>query len=85
MGGDRKNGIGDSTIPMSTGNSRDMRSAVDVPEAACVLVVPRLLPPSRIGDDVAILAQEGLDDLQDARVCDGALNKTAPIEHLVAK
>ena len=85
MGSDGKHGIWDSAVPRDTGISRDVRSAVDVPEAPEMFVVPRRLPPGGIGDDVAVLAQERLDDLEDPRVADGALHETAPIEHLVAK
>jgi hypothetical protein len=60
-------------------------SAVDVPETPEVLVVARLLPPGRVGDHVAVLPQEGLNDLEDPRVANRPLHEAAPIEHLVAK
>jgi hypothetical protein len=56
-----------------------------MPEASEVLVVARVLPPSRIGDHVAILPQKGLNDLEDSWVGNGPLDHAAPIEHLVAK
>ena len=34
---------------------------------------------------MAVLPQEGLHDLEDPRVADGALDEAAPVEHLVAK
>ncbi len=46
---------------------------------------PALLPPRRVGDHVAVLPEEGLDDLEDPWVADGLLDDTAPIEHLVAE
>jgi len=60
-------------------------SAVDVPEASEVVVVSRWLPPGGIGDDVAILPQQGFNDLEDSWVADGALDEAAPVEHFVAK
>ena len=85
MGSDREHGIRDSWIPRDARITRYVRSAVDVPEASEMLVVARLLPPRRIGDHVAILTQEELDDLEYLRVADGPLDKAAAIEHLVAK
>ena len=85
MGGDREHRIGDSWIPRNAGITRYVRSAVDMPEASEMLVVARLLPPRRIGDHVAVLAQDELDDLEYPPVTDGLLDKAAPIEHLVAK
>jgi hypothetical protein len=50
-----------------------------------MVVVARWLPPGRVGDDVAILPQKGLNDLEDSWVADGALDEAAPVEHFVAK
>ncbi len=85
MGGDGEHRIGDAGVPRNTGITRDVRSAVDVPEPSEVAVVARLLPPGGVGDDVAVLAQEGLDHLEDARMADGPLHEAAPIEHLVTE
>jgi hypothetical protein len=60
-------------------------SAVDVPEPSEMSVVARCLPPRRIGDDVAVLSQEGFDDLEYPGVSDSPLDKTSSIEHLVTK
>jgi len=81
----RENGIGNSRIPSNAGITRDMWSAVDVPKATEVPVVARLLPPSRIGNHMAVLPYEGLHDLEDPLVTDCPLDEVAPIEHLVAK
>ena len=85
MGSDRKNGIRDSTIPMSTGDFEGHAVRRRYARSDPLFIVSRLLPPGSIGDDVAILAQERLDDLEDPRVAMAALHETAPIEHLVAK
>jgi hypothetical protein len=85
VGSDREHGIGDFWIPRNARITRYVRSAVDMPEASEMLVVARLLPPRRIGDHVAILTQEELDDFEYPRVADGLLDEAAPIEHLIAK
>jgi hypothetical protein len=48
-----------------------------------MVVLAGLLPPGGIGDDVAVLPQQRLDCLEDARVTDGALHGATAIEHLV--
>jgi len=48
-------------------------------------VVARLLPPRRVGDHVAILPQQGLDDLEYPGISDGSLDEAASIQHLVSK
>jgi hypothetical protein len=48
-----------------------------------MVVLPRPLSPGSIGDDVAVLSEQGFDDLEDPRVPDGALHDAAAIEHLV--
>ena len=85
MGRDGKNGIWDPDIPRHVGITGYVWSAVDVPEASEVVVVSRWLPPGGIGDDVAILPQQGFNDLEDSWVADGALDEAAPVEHFVAK
>jgi hypothetical protein len=85
VGRDCKNGIGDPGIPRHIGITGYVRSAVDVPEASEVVVVARWLPPSGVGDDMAILPQKGLNDLEDSGVADGALYEAAPVKHFVAK
>lgn len=81
----REHRIRDSGIPWNAGVTRDMGSAVDVPKATEVVIVARRLPPGGIGNDVAILPQQGFNDLEDPRMGDGALDRAAPIEHLVSK
>jgi hypothetical protein len=85
VGSDREHGIGDSWVPRNAGITRYVWSAVDMPETSEMLVVAGLLPPRRIGDHVAVLTQEELDDLEYLRVADSLLDQVAPIEHLVAK
>ena len=63
----------------------DVRSGIGMPEAAQVLVVARRLPPRGIGDDVAVLPEEGLDGPQDARSSNGTLDEGTAIEHLVTE
>ena len=82
---DDKNGIGNPDIPRHFGITGYVWSAVDVPEASEMVVVSRWLPPGGVGDDVAILPQEGFNDLEDSWVPDGALDGTTPVEHFVAK
>ena len=77
--------IGNSGIPGNTGLAGYVRTAIDVPKAPEVVVIACWLPPGGVGDDVAIFAQKGLDDLEDSRVADGVLDETTPVEHLVAK
>jgi hypothetical protein len=48
-------------------------------------VVARFLPPRRVGDHVAVLSQERLNDLEDPGVSDSPLDEAASIEHLVTK
>ena len=83
--GDGEDGIRDPGVPGNTGMTRDVRACVDMPEAPEVVVLARLLPPCGIGDDMAVLSQQRLDELEDPRVADGALHDAAAIEHLVAK
>ena len=85
MGRDGEHGIGDPGVPGDTGITRDVRTSVDMPKAPEVVVLARPLPPSGIGDDVAILPQQGFNDLEDSWVADGALDEAAPVEHFVAK
>ena len=82
---DSENRIRDPRIPRNARVTGDVWSAVDVPEAAEMLVVARCLSPRRVGDHVAILSQEGLHDLEDPEVADCPLDEAAPIEHLVPK
>ena len=83
--GHGENRIRDPGVPWDAGVTGDMGPAVDVPEATQMVIVARWLPPGGIGNDVAILPEEGLDDLEDPGIGDGALDGAAPIEHLVAK
>ncbi len=80
-----KNRIGNPRIPRNAWVAGDVGSAVDVPEAPEVLVVAGILSPRRVGDHVAVLSHEGLNDPEDLRVADGPLDRAAPIEHLVTK
>ena len=80
-----KTGYGILGVPGNSGITWHVGPAIDVPEAPEVLVVAGLLPPRRVGDHVAVLPQEWLDDLEDPRVADGLLDDSAPIEHLVTE
>ena len=52
-----------------TAGSRGMCGpAVDVPEPAAVVALLGGLAPRGVGDDVAVLAEQRLDDLEDGRV-----------------
>ena len=80
-----KTGYGIPWIPRNARVTRDVGSAVDVPEASEMSVVARFLSPRRIGDHVTVLSEEGLNNLEDPGVADSPLDKPAPIEHLVTK
>ena len=80
-----EHGVRDPRIPRNAEISRDVRTAVDVPEASEVSVVTWFLSPRCVGDHVTVLSQEGLEDLEDPGMTDSPLDDTAPIEHLVTK
>ena len=85
VGSDGEYRVRDARVPWDAGISGDVRSGIGMPEAAQVLVVARRLPPRRIGDDVAVLPEQGLDGPQDARSTDGTLDDGTAIEHLVTE
>ena len=85
VSGNRKNGVRNPRIPRNIRVTRDVGSAVDVPEPTEMFVVTSFLSPSRVGNDMAVLSEKALNDLEDARVSNGPLDEAAPIEHLVSK
>jgi len=83
---DRKHRVGNSVIP---GNGRiawNMRTCVDMPEAAAMAgLLPWRITPAGIGYHMAVFAQQRFDNVQDRAGTDGLLGQCAAIEHLVAE
>ena len=79
---DREHRIRDAVVPGHIFGPRDVRSGVGVPEATGEL---RRVAPRGVGDHVAVVAEERLDHLEDARMRDHALARGAAVQHLVAE
>ncbi len=82
VGGDREDRVRDAIVPGNTFRTRDVRARVAVPGAAREI---GRVAPSRVRDDVAVVAEKWLDDGQDRGVRHRGLAGGAAVEHLVAE
>ena len=82
---DREHRIGNPRIPRDARITRDVGSAVDVPETPEVAAITWVLPPCGVGDHMAVLTEEELHGLEDPWMTDRSLDKAAAVEHLVAE
>ncbi len=86
MYADGKHRMRDILGPARALRQRHVRPRIDVPVLSAVGAgMSRRIAPSRVGDDVTILAEQRFDDGEQLRIGDRLLRRGAAVQHRVTK